>query len=77
MKKIFAALLVLLLPGCQQKSKKKQELTAFIPEKTAIVLQSPDLQEFFRELQKPEILNNNDKIFNGRLLTRISLLSEL
>ncbi|MFZ0490933.1 MAG: hypothetical protein WAM00_11855, partial [Salegentibacter sp.] len=41
------------------------------------VLQSPDLQEFFRELQKPEILNNNDKIFNGRLLTRISLLSEL
>ena len=77
MKKIFAALLVLLLPGCQQKSNKKQELTAFIPEKTAVVLQSPDLQEFFRELQKPEILNNNDNIFNGRLRTRISFLKEL
>lgn len=77
MKKLFALLLPLFLFGCQQKSIEKQDLTSFLPKSAVVIVQTPNLKEFFTDLQKPEIFSKNNKIFDGRLSQKLSFLKEI
>lgn len=77
MKKFFAILLPLFLFGCQQKNPEKQNLTSFLPKTAAVIVQVPNLKDFFTDLQKPEIFSKNNKIFDGRLSRKLSFLKEI
>ncbi|MFD1094123.1 hypothetical protein [Salegentibacter chungangensis] len=77
MKKLLFALFSIIFISCQNNTSKNGDLNHLLPEKSAVILYSPNLPGFFRQLSGQDFLSKNSENLKFSFTKKLAILKEL